>query len=505
MRSGSMGGAALRRLSAVVTASLVLALVAAIFAGAYPSGARAQDTQTSANATLRVLHASSGAPAVDVLVNGQPFAKNLAFGAVTDYAPLKEGKYNVQIVPTGQAAANAVTSKDVEVKSGNAYILAIDKPLKDIQLDVYQVNLDAVTAGKARARAIHLSDDAGKVDVAETGGDTLFSGLSQGDNSDYKDIDPGTYSFDIRGDNNRVLLTANNVQISEGNTYDIFVIGEVADKSLAVVPLVTSVSAPCNEVLGIQGQSTDACLRFVHASPGAPAFDIYVNGSLAVKALAYGAATDYLAVPSGDKVSIQITANGADVGNAVINKDFGLDPGQAYEFVATGELNDIQATEASVNLTPLPEGQARVRLIQASTDADKVDVALKDATNNLFEGVGFRDTTDYQVIQAGALIFDIKKNGASDILLEANANLTAGNTYDLIVIGRTSDQSLKLVALESAAAVRQGGVSTPQSAGTPSVAATVVSQATTTELTPATGATVAVTQETVAPTPTPSS
>ena len=57
--------------------------VAALLA---PQGkwATAQDdgTAAEANATLRVVHASPGAPALDVLLDGQPLAKGLAYGTV---------------------------------------------------------------------------------------------------------------------------------------------------------------------------------------------------------------------------------------------------------------------------------------------------------------------------------------------------------------------------------------------------------------------------------------
>lgn len=480
-------------------------LVTGMMVGLNPQAAGAQDTQASPDATVRVLHASPGSPAIDVLVNGQAFVKNLAFGSVTDYAPLKAGDYKVQIVPTGQSPDNAVVSKDITVDAGQAYIIAVENPLKDIKAEIYKINLDAVKPGKARVRAIHASPDAGKVDIAITGGDKLFTGLSQGDTSDYKDVDAARYSFDVRGDKDRVLFTATGVEIAEGNVYDIFAIGQVGDKTIALVPMVTSVSRPCAEVLGLKtGTPTDACVRVVHASPGSPAIDIYVNGSPAVSALAFSTATDYIAVPSGDKVKIQITANKAELNNAIVDKEFSLKAGQAYEFVATGELKDIQATEAQINLTPLPKGQVRLRVIHAATDGGNVDVGVKDSSDKLFSDIAFRDVTDYKVLKAGEYTFEVKKAGEKDILLSTKTELKEGITYDVIASGRASDRSLALIVLASQASVRQGGLATPEAAGTVPSAGTVVSQASTPNAS-GTSETMTSTKQAVEPTPTPAS
>jgi len=500
MSSDRHAGNRISALTAFTSFAMVLTLISGFL---LPVRAHAQDTDTNPDATLRILHASPGSPAVDVLIDGQPFSQNLAFGTATDYAPLAEGKYKLQIVPTGQPADNAVVDKEIDLDSGKAYILAIKNPLKDIDTDLIEVDLDAVSPDKARIRAIQLSPDAGKVDFAVTGGDVLFNDLDNGDKSDYEEVDPGTYSFDLRADDDRVLFTASDVQLNNGTTYDVFIIGQIADSTLAIVPLATSVSTPCTTALGLQGDVTDACVRVVHASPGSPAVDVYLNGSPAVQNLAFGTATDYVAVPSSDKVKVQIAPTGSDLDNAVVDKEFDLDAGQAYEFVATGELNDIEATEATVDLTPLPEGQARVRVIQASPDSDSVDVAIKGNDDNLFSDVNFRDASDYQVLEAGDLTFEVKKHDESDVLVEATTTLTAGNTYDLIVAGRSSDQSLQVIALESTAAVRQGGIATPAAAGTPEVANTVVSQAT--SETDATESSTTQTQEAGVPTPTPAS
>ena len=64
--------------------------------------ARAQQDQAEAKATLRVVHASPGAPEVDVLVDGQPILERLAYGSASEYLPITAESHRIQIVPTGK-------------------------------------------------------------------------------------------------------------------------------------------------------------------------------------------------------------------------------------------------------------------------------------------------------------------------------------------------------------------------------------------------------------------
>ena len=40
-------------------------------------------------------------------------------------------------------------------------------------------------------------------------------------------------------------------------------------------------------------------VRVIHASPDAPAVDVWVNGAVAIEDLAFGSATDWIALPAG--------------------------------------------------------------------------------------------------------------------------------------------------------------------------------------------------------------
>src|SRR5215213_5081261 len=194
--------------------------------------ARAQDQSAEADATLRVIHASPGASAMDVLVDGQPLLQGLAYGTASNYATMTPEEHRVQIVPTGQTADAAVVDETIDAAQGQAYLVAVFGLLNDIHGDVYDVDLSEIEPGQARVRMINFSPDAGDVDLLETGGDQWFSDVGLGEASDYADIAPGTYSADVRGDDDRSLLTVSELPFEETRVYDVVVLGQIADDSL---------------------------------------------------------------------------------------------------------------------------------------------------------------------------------------------------------------------------------------------------------------------------------
>ena len=318
----------------------------------------------------------------------------------------------MQIVPSGSDAASAVIDTTFDPEGGNNYIVAASGLLTEIEAKVYDVNKDDLDAGQSRLRMINLSPDDVNVDLFVTGGDELINDLEFGEASDYNDLDSGTYDFEVRqNDSETVALAVPGFEVGDGNAYDLLLLGQSADSTLSVLPLATPVNTPCSEILGV-GTPTDACVRVIHASPDAPAVDIYVNDSLVVENLAFGSGTDFAALPSGDDREIKIVPTGSPVDDSVFDTTVDLGPGKAYDVIAVDMVENLDAIVENVDLSAVPEGQARLRVIHASPDADGVDVVVTDGPE-LYTGVDFKDTTDYTVLDAGT--YDIQVKSGDDV------------------------------------------------------------------------------------------
>ena len=94
---------------------------------------------------------------------------------------------------------------------------------------------------------------------------------------------------------------------------------------------------------GVSAQDADANVRVIHASPDAPAVDIWVNGAVAIEGLEFGDATDWIALPAGS-YDVAVAPAGADASDAVIEATLDLEGGVNYNVAAVGFLADISAT-----------------------------------------------------------------------------------------------------------------------------------------------------------------
>jgi hypothetical protein len=438
----------------------VAVIAIALMAAMIPAGGQieAQDQSTEPDATIRVLNASPGAPNLDVIVDGAPVFTDVAFGSATEYAPISPGDHQIQFVPTGEGADAAVIDEQKSYDSGEAYILAAVDSLANIDFEQYRVDLDAVDEGKARVRAVNVTPDTENLNVSVTGGDQLFDGLDFKDDSDYKDVDPGSYDLEVARDDEQPLASATDVQFLEGHVQDLFILGTSEGTELTILSLVTATSPSCGEVLGVGGHD-DACVRIMHADVGAADVDFLVNDSSIATGVTYGTASDYAAVPAGDDREFDAVPTGGSADQAIADETQSLEPGQAYLVVLAGRADDEDLLINEVDLTPLPEGQSRVQMIHAAQDADDGDLIVTDG-DTLFDGVGYKDATNYAVVDSGT--YDLQFKSGDEVLVRATSVEIKDNTTDeLVLIGSQEDSSLALVLLESPAAAHEGAVASP--------------------------------------------
>ena len=121
--------------------------------------------------------------------------------------------------------------------------------------------------GKARVRVVHASPDAPAVDVLVDGGKAFTNAPFKGITS-YASLDPKTYNVQVvpTGATTPVVINAN-LPLSADTDYTVVAVGKLA----AIEPLVLT----DNNAKPAAGK---AHVRFVHASPDAPAVDIAVKG-----------------------------------------------------------------------------------------------------------------------------------------------------------------------------------------------------------------------------------
>lgn len=375
----------------------------------------------TANAGVRAVHASPDAPNVDIIVNNnfaQPAFTNVPFTAVSDYAQLPTGTYNLKVVPTGQQAP-VVIDANIDVDGTMDYTVIASDVLSNITPLVF-VDQNTAKVGEASIRFIHLSPNAPAVDIALTNsGPVLFGNVSFQESGGYISVPAGTYDLEARlAGTNNVVLSIPGVMVEGGTVYTAYAMG-----------LVGNAQTPLQAVLSVD-YVAPAEVRVVHASPDAPNVDVVVNNDFnnrAVVDLPYTGITGYLSLPAA-QYNFKVVPTGA-MDPVVINADLALESAADHTVIASDFLNSITPLVLADDNTIVGD-KSRVRFVHLSPDAPAVDIAVANNGPVLFANIAFQEVGDYLAVDPGFYDLEVRVAGTNIVALTVN---DLGLPYDSVV------------------------------------------------------------------------
>lgn len=178
-----------------------------------------------------------------------------------------------------------------------------------------------------RVRVLHASPDAPSVDVWANG-DVLFSDVEFGELTDFLEVPRGMYNIQVvpTGMMDPVVIDAD-LNLWRFRDYTVVATGFLDEIEPLVIP---------DGRLIPRGQ---ASVRFVHASPDAPAVDIAVaDGPILFEDIEFREIGHYMHVPAGE-YDLEVRVAGTDT-VALEVPDVMLDKNIAYTVFAIGSLDE---------------------------------------------------------------------------------------------------------------------------------------------------------------------
>jgi hypothetical protein len=192
----------------------------------------------------------------------------------------------------------------------------------------------------------------------------------------------------------------------------------------------------------------DASVRFILASPDAPAVDVLIDGGAIATNVPFGTVSEYVAIPAGGH-QLQVVPTGSPASSALIDTDVDFDEGGAYLIAATGLLNDIESKVFDVNLDDTDNGQARIRTINLSTEDGSTDLYVTGG-DEITDDTGSGDASDYEDIDAGSYDLELREHDSDNVWVSLpGVSVKSGRAIDVLLLGQSADNTLTALPLET--------------------------------------------------------
>lgn len=312
-------------------------------------------------------------------------------------------------------------------------VQAVQASAKMPQVGVF-VDEAMVPSAAARIRVFHASPDAPAVDVL-VNGTAAFTNVAFEAMTDYELLPPGNYSLQVvpTGLPGPVVISET-LSLAGDTDYTVLAIGQLGDNSIEALVLQDDNSAPA---------AGKAHVRFVHASPDAPAVDIALaSGPVLFSNVAFGEVGSYLPVDAG---TYDLEVRIAGTGTVVLPlPGIPLNADTVYTVVATGLASGTPSLNAVLSVDRAPE--ARVRIVHASPDAPAVDILVNGGV--AFSNVPFEDVTDYAALPPNTYSVQVVPAGSSTpVVISETLTLNSGVDYTVVAIGQLGDNSIEALVL----------------------------------------------------------
>jgi hypothetical protein len=200
------------------------------------------------------------------------------------------------------------------------------------------------------------------------------------------------------------------------------------------------------------GQQPKAKVRVLHASPDAPAVDVFLNGASVVTNAPFKAATAFAETNAGANA---IRVNAAGTQTTVINATPTFASGRAYTVIAANKLASIEPLVVDDDGSSPPAGQVKVRVVHGAPSAPAVDVyvtppgaALSGATPTL-SNVAFKGISNALTVGAATYQIRVTATGSKTPVYDSGSvPLAGGANLVLVAVDQSAGSSpISLIGL----------------------------------------------------------
>lgn len=210
--------------------------------------------------------------------------------------------------------------------------------------------------------------------------------------------------------------------------------------ALSLVPL-TAIRATAAAMPGY--------VRLAHLSPDTPKVDVWLTSfrgnkySTMLPSVGYGDVSDYKRLSPGT-YTVAMRQPGAGKSSApLLSTNVIVASGKAYTVAGVGRFANISLRVLTDDLSRPSPGDARMRVVQASSVAPVVDVGTTTG-KSIATDVRFPSTTSYAEVPAQLWTLEANPQEAGVKTVQQSVQVTAGSIYTVLIL----DKGTKAVQLD---------------------------------------------------------
>ncbi|PAB60627.1 DUF4397 domain-containing protein [Anaeromicrobium sediminis] len=178
-------------------------------------------------------------------------------------------------------------------------------------------------------------------------------------------------------------------------------------------------------------------IRFFHASPGAPAVDIYANDVKVASSLKYEAFTPYKRLKP-DRYYITVYPAGTKT-DPILSSYVDLRPNMDYTAAVIGTPDDISGLGILDTARRIPPNTTQVKFVHLSPNAPPVDVYANDRL--IAKDVQYTERGRDLIIPADTYTISLNLAGTpTTVLVAPRQNLKEGNYYTIYAVGLAGEK-----------------------------------------------------------------
>ncbi|MDF2880889.1 MAG: hypothetical protein K0R54_1446 [Clostridiaceae bacterium] len=177
-------------------------------------------------------------------------------------------------------------------------------------------------------------------------------------------------------------------------------------------------------------------IRFFHASPGAPAVDVYINDKLAVRNLIFKQFSSYVPLIPG-AYNIKLYVSGSKE-NPIINKNIMIPEQIIYTIGVINNIGNVDLFLINDPKSEIDNTKTMIRFVNLSQDSSSLDLKLSDGTV-LFNNMQFKKIPGYKAVSPGRYTFEVYDTGTNKrVLIIPNMVLKPDRFITIYIIGLAS-------------------------------------------------------------------